>query len=57
MEVFIEITKPHMLVAAGKFVATVANTTITTTVAVGRIDVTAEIKVITAATLRFAACS
>ena len=57
MEVFIEITKPHMLVAAGMFVATVANTTITTTVAVGRIEVTAEIKVIAAATLRFAACS
>jgi len=57
MEVFIDITKPHMLVAAGKIVATVANTTITTTVAVGMIGVTAEDKVIAAARLRFAACS
>jgi hypothetical protein len=57
MEVFIDITKPHMLVADGMFVATAANTTITTTVVEGRIGVIAEDKVIAAARLRFAACS
>jgi len=57
MEVFIDIIKAHILVAAGMFVATVADTTITTTVVVGRIGVTAEDKVIAAAILRFAACS
>ena len=57
MEVFIDITKPHMVVAAGMMEAMVADITITTKVAVGRIGVTAEDKVIAAATLRFAACS
>lgn len=57
MEVFIDIIKAHMLVAAGMMEAIVADTTITTTVAVGRIGVNAEDKVIVAARLRFAACS
>jgi hypothetical protein len=57
MEVFIDIIKAHMVVAAGMMEAMVADITITTKVVEGRIGVIAEDKVIAAARLRFAACS